>query len=180
VTEVGTAAGWYGDPHSPARLRYHDGAEWTEHTRVRRGASIAEAYDGDDGRFGTLHLDGEAPVPASAVPDFEPAAGVTGRLSGYRERERAMRTANPLAYAGATIAIVGLLFNPFAVTSGVALLLSLAGLPIAIVQERRGLRYNGRATALIGIGVALAGGALLLVRAALTGVGPFEVGTPGV
>lgn len=37
--EAGPREGWYGDPSDPARLRWWDGAGWTEHTRERPAAA---------------------------------------------------------------------------------------------------------------------------------------------
>ncbi|MEZ5115258.1 MAG: heavy metal-binding domain-containing protein [Candidatus Nanopelagicales bacterium] len=64
-------AGWYPDPHDPTRLRWWDGAQWTDQTQ----ASISEQQPGEIGA---------APAQYSGPPII---VVTTNDLPGYRITE---------------------------------------------------------------------------------------------
>lgn len=56
-------AGWYPDPSDPARQRYWDGAQWTEHAAVPLAETAAAGAVGSGGAAGAAGAGGAVAVP---------------------------------------------------------------------------------------------------------------------
>jgi hypothetical protein len=73
-------AAWYPDPHDPTRIRWWDGATWTENVRDRPDASPAPTPDwaGQGGAATSVESNGhhQAVTPAAQVGTLEPPVPV--------------------------------------------------------------------------------------------------------
>ena len=124
---------WYRDPGNAAQLRWWNGNEWTGHTRAD-----------------------EPPVAAPVVPPEE--------TFPLRRRERAdqpakptkparatpARSSNPFAWIGLAIAGLSFAFDPLAIPSALAIVVSAMGLWRALVPGK-GRTSSGLALAIAGL-----------------------------
>lgn len=131
-------AGWYTDPGDARRVRWWDGATWTEHVRSHEAQAEAEAPG-----YPQTYAGRPLYSPRPTYP-MEPAA------RRHADRERAMRRNNPWAYTGVLLVLIGLLVNPFSILSLLGACFSIAGLVRSSTVDPA-VRYNGRVTAIIGL-----------------------------
>ena len=132
--------GWYPDPEQPTRKRWWSGDTWTART--------------DDT---TPTAPAPAPEPSGYVPmPFHPAAPeerVAPRAVGTKSSRA--KQANFPSWVGLVIGALSILYNPFALVSLPAVLVSLFGLAIAISLKRSTGTFTGGFFALGGIALAL-------------------------
>jgi hypothetical protein len=81
----------------------------------------------------------------------------------FADKERAVRRANPIAYLGVVLGLVGLIFDLFAVPGLLAIVSSAIGLGMASRPRRRGVRYSGTVAASIGLALGLLTTAILVL-----------------
>ncbi|HEY8317292.1 MAG TPA: DUF2510 domain-containing protein [Amnibacterium sp.] len=133
MTDTAVQPGWYDDPDNRDDLRWWDGAGWSEHRKRDAGSGLRDlAYA----------------VPSSASA---PGASTPGGRMRYADRERAMRRNNPFAYAAILLALIGAIFDLFALPGLVAIGLAIAGLVRTASFDARVVRYRGFTTAVIAL-----------------------------
>jgi hypothetical protein len=120
--------GWFIDPADSALQRWWSGQSWTEHTRSNLPAAFVPA---------PLYVP-EAPVISVAPPT-------------RKERDRAFRRNNGLAYAGAILALASLLFNIFCIPSILAIVFASIGVATASRLKLQGHAVTGMGWSVAGI-----------------------------
>ena len=140
--------GWYQDPHDAKLVRWWDGTRWTERTHDRAPQSAPVVPD-------------PAATEIPAEP-YVPMAGygvsqVAQQKLTHKEKDRQTRKNNSLAYTGTVLALVGLLFNPFAILSILGIVFSSIGLAKSHELAGAGHKVTGHGTAIAGIIAGLAG-----------------------
>ena len=163
-------AGWYTDPADARRVRWWDGATWTEHLRSLPAEADAVAvpvvpvppvypaqpviqpqgYTAQQTYRAQQTYPGQQTSPGQPLYSPQPTYPMEPAGRRYADRERAMRRNNPWAYTGVLLVLIGLFFNPFSILSLLGVGFSIAGLARASTADPS-VRYNGRVTAIIGL-----------------------------
>jgi hypothetical protein len=153
-------AGWYTDPGDAQRVRWWNGAGWTEHVRPHPEAvqPVAPVYHVQPAYPTQPAFAAQQPYPQQY--GYDPRSAVAPRRA---DRERQMRRNNPWAYTGLLLTLIALLINPFSVLSLLGAGFSIAGLVRAATVDPS-VRYNGRVTAIIGLVIALLATGFFWVR----------------
>jgi hypothetical protein len=138
--------GWHVDPLDPTLLRWWDGQSWTEAQRARPRE--------ESGLAGSS-LTGARPYVSMEPYRRDESTSVAGPLT-RKEKDRQIRRNNSFAYTGLVLALVGLLVNPFALLSVLAVVFSAIGLARAESLVGRP-HVTGRGTAIAGMIVGVAG-----------------------
>jgi len=153
-------AGWYPDPENEAGDRWWNGSGWSDHRRPRNAAPgwapVASApVDRPNPYAGN--------VPAAApVPGTAPAAAPTAPPYAYNAAPRASMQNVP-AFAGMLTSLIAIMFNwiLFGLPGITGAVISIVGLVKANRLAASGVTIgNGRAQAVVGIVVGLAGALL--------------------
>lgn len=163
--------GWYPDPAEASHVRWWSGVAWTDHRAPKQAAAAAPAAPAPVASQ-PLAPQPAAPVLAEAPPyvpfashDAQRAYVAPPKLS-RGEKDRQVRRNNPLGYAGCVLALVGLIFNIFAIPSILATVFSAIGLAKSFDLERRGL-ITGRGIAIAGLVIGIVDLLLVFAVAAL-------------
>jgi hypothetical protein len=166
------AAAWYPDPAGSAAQRWWDGVQWTQQTRalpappppplpplppVPVSPTQPGAFDPDYQAQFSPQSQPQFPSQPMA-PQFQPMGGqppspytlapayaVTGSAS-----TRLKRT-NAIGYAGAVLGLGSLIFNPFTVTSILAIIFCIVGLAKEEQMRSMGSRPSGRGWMIAGL-----------------------------
>jgi hypothetical protein len=142
--------GWYEDPQDAKLVRWWDGTRWSEHThdRAPQSAPVSDSA--------ATEIPAEPYVPMGG---YGTTQVVEPQLT-HKEKDRQTRKNNSLAYTGTVLALVGFLFNPFAILSILGIVFSSIGLAKSHELAGAGYKVTGHGTAIAGIIVGLAGLAL--------------------
>jgi hypothetical protein len=143
LTDTAARPGWYDDPENRAHLRWWDGMTWSEHRKLNAGSGIREAAD------------------AASESPSQPG----GRMR-YADRERHMRRNNPFAYVAMLLALIGLIYDFFALPGLVAVGFAIAGIVRGTSLDGRLHRYRGITTAVVAMVVGVAVSILFVVSVA--------------
>jgi hypothetical protein len=79
-----------------------------------------------------------------------PEAAANLRMT-RKEKDRELRRNNPMAYTGIVLALVGFIFNPFAILSILGIVFSSIGLSKSFALVDLGPRAAGRRAAIVGM-----------------------------
>lgn len=154
-------AGWYPDPADATGLRWWDGLGWTEYAKpgapaapaipvpplvpeypsTPASSAIAPNYAATPSHAAAPNYPATTPNYA-AMPSYgspHAAAGPPAKLS-RAEADRAVRRNNGFGYAGLVLALIGMIFNPLAVPSILAIIFGGMGLARARSLEGQGTR----------------------------------------
>lgn len=156
------AQGWYPDPADGRMVRWWSGAGWTEHTRPHPDQPQPPAFQ-VPAQQQPAYQQPAYPQPAYQQPypqrpgqpvyTREPAARIT-----RGEKDRQVRSNNPMAYIGLVFSLVAFIFNLFAIPSILGIVFSAIG--VARSADLSGsVHYTGRVTSIFGLvlGVAALG-----------------------
>ena len=140
--------GWHVDPQDPTVLRWWSGESWTEHKQPRPPTESDSSPDGSSPTVGKPYVPMAGYYRDESVAVAEPLT--------RKEKDRQIRRNNSFAYTGLVLALVGFIFNPFAIPSVLGVVFSSIGLARANSLDGR-LKITGRGTAIAGIIVGLLG-----------------------
>jgi len=159
--------GWYPDPSGGPQVRWWNGTTWAE---------PPQSSPGEFAPVGAL----VPPVYASAATEYVPMArrpvaaqlpqpAANSRMT-RKQKDRELRRNNPMAYTGIVLALVGFIFNPFAIPSILGIVFSSIGLAKSFALTGLGSRAAGRVIAAIGMILGILGVVLfaLAIGRALT------------
>ena len=135
--------GWLQDPNDATRIRWWDGAAWTEHTQGSTAVTLAGP---------------SAPIVDAYVP-FDPTYNATANGAAKltrAERDRAVRRNNGFGYSGLVLALVAFLFNPLAIPSILGIIFGGIGLARASSLEGQ-TRSTGRGVSVAAVVLGLIG-----------------------
>jgi Protein of unknown function (DUF2510) len=160
------AAAWYPDPAGSDAQRWWDGVQWTQQTRALPAPPppLPPVAQVQPTAFDPNYQPQFSPQPSSQfpsqpmAPQFQPMGGqppspytlapayaVTGAAS-----TRLKRT-NAIGYAGAVLGLGSLIFNPFTVTSVLAIIFCIIGLAKEEQMRSTGGRPAGRGWMIAGL-----------------------------
>lgn len=157
-TVTAPEAGWYIDPAEATHQRWWNGETWTEHQRP-----VLQTAPPQSPEAASAAKPQEYVTMTANSREYMRMASQSGAASGgpmlplYRgEKDREIRRSNSFAYTGCVLALVGFLFNPFAIPSILGIVFSAIGLAKSHDLESV-QKVTGRGTAIAGIVIGLAG-----------------------
>ncbi|THG33256.1 DUF2510 domain-containing protein [Naasia lichenicola] len=176
--QLAVAPGWYQDPRDADLIRWWDGAAWSRQTEPRPAEvenpvatgyvapTQTPAYQAPAYQAPGFELPAYAPEQAAAAAAYVPMQvrvpthALYQRPAKRGDRDREVRRANPLAWTGIVLALVGMIFSGWFIPSIVGIIFSAIGLSKSSTLARTRGFPLGRGHAIAGL---IVGGATIVL-----------------